>query len=239
MKNPFLSIENYRSTYTKELSENSLLEYFDSLTTNPYPGISYLMIKFADSEHVPGEEWPGNYGIFSITDYTKYKSPKGRKKIDISPNECIYIDSPDMNEWVSYPLQTTSELIESEKKYQKYSIYNIPHRFREELSSRLIITINGEKSQGSTLTEEMLQDVLSKMSPSEKSLYYRKINKVDIDLYPSVEMPIIIRIDGIDDGAIESQFESLEKVNEFISRISMFKSAYHSILENYGFKPTD
>lgn len=235
----FLSVEDYRNQYADELVKKRLNSYFDSLTINPYPGVSYLMIKFAESEYVPGGKWPGNYGRVSIKDYTKYKSPKGRKRIDVSPTEYNYVDSPDMKDFVPYPLQTTLELIESEKKRLKYSVYSIPHRFYESLKEQLIVIINGERAQGSTLTEEMLQNVLKQMTPGELSEYYRNINRVNIDLYPSVEMPIIIRIDGHDDGAVEAQFESMEKVNDFLNRMSMFSAAYSSILDDYGFKSTD
>ena len=234
-----LSVEDYRKKYNKELTKRKLLGYFDSVTTNPYPGISYSMIKFADGEYVPGGAWTGNYGRLSIKDYTKYKSPKGRKRIDVSPTEYNYVDYPDMHDLVPFPLQTTLELIEWERNRLKYGILRIPRRFYESLKDSLLVTIDGEKAQGFTLTEEMLQDTLKQMTPKELSEYYRKINKINIDLYPSVELPIIVRIDGDDDGSIEAQFESIDKVNEFIENIKIFPAIYSSILDNYDFKPTD
>lgn len=236
---PFLSIYEYRIQYFDKLKERNLIDYFDSLAGNTREGRTTVMINFIEGYWVPGGAWPGNYGIFHVTDYRKYKTPKGRKRIDISPTEYDYVDSPDMYELVSYPLKTTAQLIEEDRERLKYSIYSIPNRFYKEYSEKLIITIGGQKCGGSKLTPEMLKEVISKMTPKEYGIYLQAINKIDIDLYPSVELPIKIRIDGDDDGALEALFDA-DEIDEVVKRISMFGGVHDNLLVgHFGFKGTD
>jgi hypothetical protein len=237
LKKAIISVDEYRKKYLKKLQSGNLNKYFDSMTEIS-PGVEIYMVKFGDSEYVPGGAWPGNYGRLQITDYTKYKTRKGRKRIDISPTECIYEDSPDMHDLVPYELTTTEKLIESQKKYEKYSLFNIPRRFYDEYAKQLIVTIQGQKAQGNQLTDQMLDEVLKRMTKEEFAQYLKKINRINIDLYPSVELPITVRIDGNDDGAMERQFESMDKVKSFIEEHECF-NFYRITLENEGFKNTD
>jgi hypothetical protein len=233
-----IPISEYREKHLHLLSENMLV-YFDRLTTKLSPGQSVRMIKFQEEELVPGGAWPSNYGRFKITDFTKHKVAKGRKRIDISPKECIYVDSPDMHDLVSYELTTTENLIESKRKTEKYSLFNIPRRFYTEYANQLIVTIDGHKAQDNQLTQQMLDEVLKRMTKKELAEYLKKINRININLYPSVELPITIRIDGNDDGAMECQFESMDEVDKFIEEIQFFTGMYRILLENYNFQYTD
>lgn len=218
---PFLSISEYRKRYLGALTERKLIAYFDILTENTKEGRTTVMINYTEGYWVPGGAWPGNYGIFYVTDYTQYKTPKGR-------------------ELVSYPLKTTAQLIEEERHRLKYSIHSIPHRFYKEYSEKLFVTINGKKYVDSNLTPELLKDVISKMTPKEHGKYIQAINTVNIDLWPSVELPIKIRIIGDDDGALEAQFRK-DEVDEIIERLSVFSGGVHDplLVGHFGFKSTD
>lgn len=232
---PFLSISEYKNKYLLYLLNQNLIDYFD-ISTADVIGRNYCMIKFIQDDYVPGCGWPDNYGLFTVTDFTKYKTPKGRKKVIISESEHNYIDSPDMYDLIPYELHTTAELIEQERRRSKYSLYKIPGRFFQEYSKRLLVKINGELAQGDELTEEMLQEVISKMNPEEYACYLKAINNINIDLWPTVELPIKVRICGVDDGAIEAQFSSMEKYNEFIERVSMFKEGVNTQLMEGHFR---
>lgn len=241
VKKLLLSVTEYRRKYQDILTEGKILSYFDRNTTDLQPGQTVSMIKFLNGYDVPGGEWPENYGRFCITDFTQYKSYKGRKRVYLSPTEYNYEDSPDMLELVSYPLKTTAQLIEEERKRLQHSLYSLPNRLRNVYKEKLIVTIDGQNAQASTLTTELLDEIISQMSPMEYATYLKLINCVDIELYPSVELPITIRIDGIDDGAIEVQFSNMTEVTSFIERLSNFRAGVHKQLlqGTFGFKTTD
>ena len=201
-KNLILKTEKYSSKYLNELNKTGYLDYFDDCTKTSYPGVKVSMVKFVDEEYsVVGGAWPGSFGMMRITDYTKYKSPKGLKRVDVGPNEYNYVDCPDKNELVPYDLKPIEQIIKEEKDRVKRCLYRIPYRFREQFENQLIVTINGRKAQGSELTDEMLSTMLNEMTDAERTQYEKSINEIDIDFYPSIELPVIVRIDGVDDGA--------------------------------------
>lgn len=237
---PFLSISEYKPKYSAELDSRTLTPYFDSLTVEE-SGYTKMMIKFCKEDYVPGGAWPGDYGLFTVIDYTKLKLKKGKKKVFVSESEYNFVDSPDMNDLVPYELPTTAELIESERKRAKHSIYNIPGRLRKEYVDKLIVTINGTRAQGSELTEDMLEEAISKMTTTEYAYYLRKINNIDIDLYPTVELPIKVRICGVDDGAVEAQFGSMDEYEKVFEYMSLYVDCVsRQLLQDYfRFKWTD
>ena len=236
-----ISTSEYREKYLNALEKTNDLYYFDDCIKTPYPGVTISMITFVDEEYsVVGGAWPGSFGMMRITNFAKYKSPKGLKRVDVGPNEYNYVNCPDKNELVPYDLKPIEQIIKEEKDRVKRCLYRIPHRFREQFENQLIVTINGQKSQGSELTDEMLSIMLSKMTDAERTQYEKSINEIDIIGFPTVEFPIVVRIDGVDDGAMEKQFESMDKTTDFLTQISvLYNYMDNDILDKYGFTFTD
>lgn len=240
-KKLILTVKEYRSKYLNELNKTGYLSYFDDCTKAPRPGVTQLMLRFIDEEYsVMGGAWPGSFGMMDITNYAKYKLPKGLKRVEVGPNEYNYVDCPDKNKLVPYELKSMAQIVAEEKDRVKRCLYRIPYRFRERFKNQLIVTINGEKAQGSELTDEMLSIMLSEMTADERTQYEKNICEIDITCFPTVEFPIIVRIDGVDDGAMEKQFESMDKTTDFLTQISvLYNHMDNDILEKYGFTFTD
>jgi len=242
MKNKLIiSTSEYREKYLNVLEKTNDLYYFDDCTKTPYPGVTISMIKFVDEEYsVVGGAWPGSFGMMSITNFAKYKLPKGLKRVDVGPNEYNYVDCPDKNELVPYDLKPMAQIVAKERDRVKRCLYRIPYRFRERFKNQLIVTINGQKAQGSKLTDEMLSIMLNEMTDAERTQYGKSINEIDIDFYPSIELPVIVRIDGVDDGCLAKQFESMDKTTDFLTQISvLYNYMDNDILDKYGFAFTD
>jgi hypothetical protein len=74
----------------------------------------------------------------------------------------------------------------------------------------------------------------------EYAYYLIAINHVDIDLYPTVELPIKVRICGVDDGAIEAQFGGIGEYEEFYKNMNLYVEINRQLLQDYfRFKWTD
>jgi len=237
-----MSIDDYKKKYEPELNAHEYLGengYFIRLTENDrnQPGVVEMgMLKFFENDWVPGGAWPGNYGMYDITDFTKYKSHKGRKRIEIEGGY-DFIDSTDMFDLIPYPLLSTQENILAEVERKRLSIYNVPHRFHERYKDKLIIMINDTKCSESKLTEDMIREVLSEMTPAEKSKYQQSLYKINVSLYPSIEMPICIRIDGIDDGAEEALFDTFDNAKKSLEDIALHNNSNRRY--SHGFRGTD
>lgn len=226
----------YREKFTQELTDTKLLEYFDLQTKRD--GGTIQMLRFPEGEWVTGGAWPGNYGRVSIIDYRTYTVPKGRRKITLPNGDTDYEDWDGMNDLVIRDLPTTAQNIQREVARKRTSFYNMPHRFGEKYMEHLLCKIGDTVCQGSQLTEEMLAEVLAEMTPFERSKYEQSLYKIDVTLYPSVEQPVKVRIDGNDDGAEEALFPDMESARDALEDIAWFNS-HDRRHHTHGFQGTD
>ncbi|MCK9272909.1 hypothetical protein M0P65_05170 [Candidatus Gracilibacteria bacterium] len=210
MKKNILDIEEYVRDYKDQLISENLWNYFLRETKRGCE-VSFKMLKYNEDETVYGGSWPGNYGLLYIFDYSKYKVLNVEKVG--TEKEYVYFVSK-LNEYVNYTLRTTLEEIEVEKNRLKYSIYSLPSRFYDEFKDSMLVKVDGNVCFESKMNADLLEKALSSMTPVEKAVYYKKINKINIDLHPTIEFPIKIRIIGIDDGAEECFFSSKEDVDK-------------------------
>lgn len=227
-----MTMQDYRAKFLQELTDKKLLNHFDRST-----GQDGLMLSFPENEWVPGHAWPGNYGRVVITDYSTYKVRKGRRKIVIAEGITDYEDWEGMDDLVPYALPTTAQNIERAVAKKRVSFYNLPYRFGEKYKERLLVTIAGTLAQGSDLTEEMLAEALAEMTPFERSKYEQSLFKIDVSLYPSVEQPVRVRIDGIDDGAEEALFADMATAMNALEEIARWNN--RTTRSDHGFQLED
>lgn len=234
MSKIFLSVEEYDKIYKNTIGID--LPPFRSSN-----GMNIFMLKFAKNEYVPGGNFKGNYGRCRITNYSKLKIQMGRKKVIISENACKYVKTSNFGKLFKYPLKNTQTLIKKERERLKYSIWSFPDRFRKDLMENFPYYIDGILSYKDSINEKTRLEIFNKMSLKEQANYLKLINIVNIDLIPSIELPIVIRIDGIDDGALEMQLSTQDEVNHFIE----YHSEYYTMgvcykdLIHFGFQITD
>lgn len=235
MNKNLLSIKEYKTLF----QNNTINDFFNDMAERriKQPGnVEVGMIRFFNGEYVPGGPWNGNYGMYFITDFTRYKSVKGRKRVEIEGGY-DYVDSSDMFDLVPYNLLSTEENIKAEVERKRKLLYNIPHRFFDIYRDKLTIMIGSQKCQGSNLTDRMLEEILLNMTSREKSKYQQSLYNIDVSLYPSLELPVRIRIDGRDDGAEEALFESVDSAKKVMVELSGFHTRDHR--ERFGFKGTN
>jgi len=226
----------YREKFLQELTDGKLLEYLDRQTERDSDTI--LMLQFPEGEWVPGGAWPGNYGRVSITDYSTYTVRKGRREITIAEGHTDYEDWDGMDDLVPYDLPTTAQNIQHTVARNRTSFYNLPYRIGEKYKARLLCKIGDTVCQGSQLTEEMLTEALSEMTPFERSKYEQSLYKIDVSLYPSVEQPVKVRIDGNDDGAEEALFADMASAQDALNDIAKWNSRDRRRIR-HGFQGTD
>jgi hypothetical protein len=224
-----ITLQDYRIRYQDALEERGALEYFDS-----YNKPHTWMLPFSDGDMAPGCPWPSNYGMVTITDYSKHMVPKGRKKIVHSNGDVDYEDQEGMDELVPYKLKTTMQNIADAVKRKRYSCYSLPHRFLERYQDRLKCRVNGDECQGDQLTEEMLAEALSELTPFERSKYEQLLYRIDVSLYISVEQPVMVCITGIDDGAEQALFADFDSAYEAFLEIARWNT--RSRREQLGFQ---
>lgn len=208
------------SIYQVKFDLGKLSEYFKRMCFGDRKerGQLIFMMPFPKEEWVPGGSWPGGYGRICITDFSKYKQPIGRKKVTISDTEYKFVDSPDMHKLVTKPLKSKEDIRKEELEYNRTSIYNFPYRFHQKYLKQLLVKINGSLAQDQKCKEWMIKEMISEMSEKEIAEYKKKIDRVCYsNETPSIELPVKIRIDGIDDGAEEILVESIEVANKILT----------------------
>lgn len=234
-----LTIVAYKELYASKM-EPATLKYFD-FCTKEQPGVQSFMLLFdGESDWVPGGPFEGNYGVISITDFTKYKNVKGRKRVDIDSNHYDYVDSPDMHDLIPYELETTQQIIDKKVNRKKRSIYSFEGKYRsisEKYKEELRVYIGGQQCFESELSDKALSEVLASLTPQEYSKYLQSLYNIDISLYPSIEFPVRIRIDGCDDGAQELLVGSVAEAKKIVKKLGLINS--NSEREHLGFKNTD
>lgn len=238
--NLLMTIEDYlkrfKSVLGKDRGGHTLRPYFNSMSELHSGDVEVGMIHFSKSEWVPGGAWPGNYGMYHIRDYRITKEVKGRKKVEIEGGY-DYVDWEGMNDEIPYPLKTTKQNIAKEVARKRVSLYNFPHRFYLKYKDRLIIKIGNTVCGPTDIPKQLLIEILNEMTPFERSIYEQSLYKIDVSLYPSIEQPVNVRITGIDDGAEEALFPSVEEAQESMKEISLFN--LKDTRRQRGFQSTD
>ena len=229
-------LKRFRSVLGRDRGGHTLRPYFDSMSKPRSGAVEIGMLHFSKSEWVPGGAWPGNYGMYHIIDYRIAKDTKGRKKVEIEGGY-DFVDWEGMNDEIPYPLKTTKQNITKEVARKRVSLYNFPYRFYLKYKDRLLIKIGDTLCQNTDLSESMLAEILDEMTPFERSVYEQSLYKIDVSLYPSIEQPVLVRMTGIDDGAEEALFPSVEKAQESIKEIACFN--LRDTRNMKGFKSTN
>lgn len=206
-----MTIGEYKNT----ILPDKYKEYFKSLT-RPEEGVSKMMIKFQKDDHIPGGAWPEHYGMMTLTDFNKVKRRKGRKEI---PTEygTTFIDSDDMNDLIHYELKTTKEIIDDWIKRCHNSWFYIPYTVTSKME-RPTVRVGDTICSRCDMTDKEMENIISLMSPVERAIHLKNItyaiaSKTILE-QPSVEFPYRIRIDGIDDGAVEKIFPTIEEAQD-------------------------
>lgn len=227
-----MTTKAYRDKFFDEITETKLLDYFDGLVKD-----DNLMLLFDAGDWVPGGAWPGNYGRVTINDYSTRMVRRGHKKVILSENAYEYQDQEGMDDLVLYGLTTTAQNLQQELENKRTSLFSFPHRVHTGYQERLLVTINGEVAGGSNLTDEMLAEVMADLTPFERSKYEQSLYRLDVSLWPSVEQPVQVRIDGIDDGAEEALFADVASAHKALEDIAKWNSRNRRM--NHGFQGTD
>ena len=228
--------EAYREKFHRELTDGQWLHYFDRQIRRD--GSTLLMLEMRASESVPGGAWPGNYGLVTITDYSTRMVRKGPRQVLVAPRHTVYEDWEGMDDLVPYDLPTTAQNIQRVLAKQRTAVYNLPHRFYPRFQDRLLCKINDTECEDSELNEEMLAEALAEMTPFERSKYEQAAHKIDVSLYPSVEQPVLVRIDGTDDGAEEALFADVASAMAALEDIAKWQSSDRR-RHHHGFQGTD
>ena len=229
---PLMDIPAYREKFLQELTDTKMLAYFDSMVAR-----ADKMLYFHEEYSVPGGAWPGNYGLVSITDYSTRMVRRGGTWVTQPNGDMDLVDCEGMEDLIPEYLPTTAENIRKAMANKRTSYYSLPYRFIQKYQERLLIKVCGEEAQASNLTEEMLAEALSEMTPFERSKYEQCLYRIDVSLYPSVEQPVRVRIDGIDDGAEEAFFGDMESALEALEEIAGWNS--RDLRHRRGFQGTD
>ncbi len=87
------------------------------------------------------------------------------------------------------------------------------------------------------MTEGLLAEALSEMTPFERPKYEQSLYQIDVSLYPSVEQPVQIRIDGVDDGAEVALFGDMDSAEGALRFIATRNTPERR--QRYGFKAAD
>ena len=236
-----ITVDEYLSLYGLLPTLKQEIDYLKSITV-ARPGKEHWMLKFNEEyDWVPGGSFYNGYGRASITDYREYKSCKGRKRVQISANSYDYVDSPDMHDLVSEPLKTTEQVILDKIEYNRKYIYSFGRKKMIEIEKvykdQLIIYIGGQACSDSKLSQENLDKVISGLTPQEYAIYIKNVYKIDISLYPTIEFPVRIRIDGSDDGAEEVFVSGVESAKKILIDLSLMNSKDRR--NGFGFQSTD
>lgn len=238
-----LTPRDYREKFLRELTDgflsgnnyfHHLLDFFDQVTQEGYDA---KMLEFPSTEHVPGGAWPGNYGRVTITDWRDRKMFRGGVKVVLENGDIEYHDQEGSRDLVPRVLNTTAQNIARAIESKRRSYHNLPHWVGDKYRERLLVKINGTVCQGYELTDEMLTEVLTEMTPFERSKYEQSLYNIDVSLLPSVEQPIKVRIDGVDDCAEEALFADLESANKALEDLANWNSKVRR--EDHGFRGTD
>lgn len=226
-----LSVEDYLKRFASQLGRKSVdghtsRPYFDSMTKVRSGDVVVGLLRFPKlkTEWVPGGPWPGNYAIYHITDFSQAKELKGLKKVKVKGGFNL-VEWKGMNNEIPYPLKTTKQLLKEAVEHRRYYLYNLPHRFFYKYSKLLLTKVCGQVCQGSDLSKEQLAEVLRNMTVAERARYEQSLYQIDISLYPSVELPIKIRIVGIDDGAEEALFPTIQSAKDAMNNIAVMNMA--------------
>jgi len=214
-----LTKEQYQAKYKGQLTKCKLHDYLNynlDLTHRPNV-VEAGMIHVPDKEYVPGGAWPGNYMSYFIKDERISTATKRAQKCD--------------------KLQTTKQTIAAWIAREKKSIFNLPHRLYEEYSPRLLCFVGSTLCSGSKLPPNMLKAAIKKMTPEEYANYLIKVHNIHIELYPTIEKPILVRFDGIDDGAEEKLFADVKSAKAEVYGIAFYASRYAR--NNCYFRNTD
>lgn len=119
---------------------------------------------------------------------------------------------------LEYELRTMDERKAMNAAYNKYCIYNFPHRLHSQVD--LIVYVDGyagTKCQRSALTHIERASFLTQMSQDELFAYEAKIMQATLDLFQEgegdayVEKPIRIHLAGNDDCSHSATFATREE----------------------------
>lgn len=173
------------------------------------------ILQFEENEWAIGGGFEGNCSIYTIRDYRKYFDPKGRKKVEITEQEYYFVNSPDMNDMIPFNLLSIKELVQDEIANNFTSIFTYPRRFQDKYANALKVVIGDMVLGSSNFPIELISDIEKELTPLEwKSVLIHRNRLIWSLESVSKEQPIKLRIDGIDDGAVEGLFESLEQAEK-------------------------
>lgn len=183
------------------------------------------MLKFYSKQWAIGGGFSGNCSIYTIVDYSKHMVPKGRRKVDIEGGY-KFVDSPDMNDLIPFELKPIKQLIEEELFNNERSIYTYPYRFRDRYQAILSVYVGDHLCKNSEFPEDLVRQIQCELTPIEWKSVLKNMHNISYSLeMPSQEEPIRVRIDGIDDGAVEGIFNNYETARECL-RISSYHNTF-------------
>ena len=214
--------------------------YFDSFIDKDISTDLVYILLFEKNEPPIGGAFNKNASICRIEDYSKKLTTACRRLK--TPNDGIHLEYEDwegMNEMVPYTLYPIKKLIEDAKDMERRSIFNLPHRFYDTTQEKRLRYINGKKCMESTVSEEDLKNILGQLTVQERYKYELGINSLPRYLYhtPCIEMPVLCRITGSDDGAMEKVFATVEDASEALNSFSWIGTI--NSLKDSGFVLTD
>ena len=221
-----LSIEEYLELHP-EITKSQEYNCFKQCTENEERSglIEMGILKFDSKQWAPGGGFTGHCSIYTIIDYSKHMVPKGRKKVDIEGGH-KFVDSPDMNDLIPFELKPVKQLIEEELFNNERSIYTYPYRLRDRYQKNLLVYVGDNLCQKSELPEDLVREIQCELAPIEWRDVLKNIHNISYSLeMPSQEEPIAVRIDGIDDGAVEGIFSDYETAKNCL-RISSYHNKF-------------
>lgn len=196
------------------------------------------LVAFHEDAWAIGCGFPGNYSVFHVMDYRKYKRAKGRKKFG-TEKDYWFEDHPDMNKLVRVPLETEEQIRARELEWSRRFVYNFPARLQKHFDL-CDVRVQGQVCHRSDLSDEEITVLESLMTEQEIRERNEQLVRVRwSDETPSIEFPIRLCISGIDDGVAVRFYATVEEAMK--DAVILEGKTWNSCddVYDFGFKRTD